>query len=246
MADMPPGLGLLGIWYIGLAYLALVIGVIVCIWIYTSANKKAVGATWPLALAVVGTVLMLPSCIIALSVLNWIVRDLNMVLNLGYLGLIGALAVLFAAFLYAMGIGVTQQFSPPLPTYRTQPQQPAPVATAAPAPRARPTERTKFIGEQAPPAAWLVPKAGSRAGQQLGLVRGVNTIGRSHKCNIALEDGSISGEHARIQFENGQFILYDLASLNGTFVNGQRVQKQLLMDGDEIKLGETVLVFKKV
>jgi pSer/pThr/pTyr-binding forkhead associated (FHA) protein len=95
------------------------------------------------------------------------------------------------------------------------------------------------------PAAWLVLKTGGQAGRQLSLKRGNNTIGRSHECDVVVEEGTVSGEHARIRFENGQFVIYDLASLNGTFVNGRRTQRQLLMDNDEIRLGQLRLVFKK-
>jgi hypothetical protein len=242
MVNVALAVGRLAIWYLGLVYVATLIGLFVCIWIYTSSNQKGVGATWPLALAVVGTVLILPSCLIALGLVG---TDVIMAANMCYIGILGLVAVLLAALLYAMGIGVAQPYQPPPQTYRETARS-APVASAAPAPRPRPTERTRFVGEQAPPAAWLVPKAGSRAGQQMGLARGSNLIGRGHKSNLVMEDPSVSGEHARIQYENGQFVIYDLASLNGTFVNGQRAQKQLLMDGDEIKLGETVLVFKKV
>jgi adenylate cyclase len=71
------------------------------------------------------------------------------------------------------------------------------------------------------------------------------TIGSdSMQCDVILSDRTVSGKHARVQREGKTFVLYDLASKNGTFLNGQRVQKMTLNDDDEIRLGQTVLVFK--
>ena len=135
-----------------------------------------------------------------------------------------------------------ERYRPRLKT--TERAAPPPPSAPPPTPRIEPTRR---VEERAPAMAWLVIKSGSRPGQQFGLTRGRNTIGRDGtRCDIVLDDGAVSAEHARINFENGQFVIYDLASLNGTFVNRQRVQRQLLMDGDLIRLGNTTLVFKKV
>jgi len=66
------------------------------------------------------------------------------------------------------------------------------------------------------------------------------TIGRDPDCDLVLpeEDTSISRQHARITLVDGQFILEDLDSANGTFVNGQQVSKKWqLVDGAEIQFG---------
>ncbi len=132
-----------------------------------------------------------------------------------------------------------QPLTPPEPT-----PPPVQLPTARAAPRIEPT---RLVEERPPAMAWLVVKSGARVGQQFGLIKGINTIGRDgSRCDIVLEDGAVSAEHARIRFENGQFVIYDLASLNGTFVNNRRVHRQILMDGDVIRLGNTTLVFKKV
>ena len=55
-----------------------------------------------------------------------------------------------------------------------------------------------------------------------------------------LDDSKVSAEHARIQMDHGQFVLYDLASTNHTYVNDQEIQKQVLRDGDQIKIGPNV------
>ena len=95
--------------------------------------------------------------------------------------------------------------------------------------------------------AWLAVKSGPRAGKQFGLTMGRSTIGRdATRCDIVLDDGAVSAEHAAVIFQNGQFVIHDLASLNGTFVNNMRVQRQSLLDGDVIRVGNTTFVYKKV
>lgn len=108
---------------------------------------------------------------------------------------------------------------------------------------------TRAIGEEGARAmAWLVVESGARVGQQFELsIKKRHTVGRDgSRCNIVLDDPGVSAEHARLQFENGRFVLYDLASTNGTFVNKRRIQKQSLMDGDVIQMGGTQMVFKEV
>lgn len=106
---------------------------------------------------------------------------------------------------------------------------------------------TMPIGMPPAPEGWLILRTGSRAGQQFGLKRGKNIIGRDpSRVDIIIDDETVSGEHALIQFEGGQFYIYDLASTNGTYVNNRRIQKQLLMDGDRIRLGAAEVIFKRI
>ncbi|MCA9994010.1 MAG: FHA domain-containing protein, partial [Anaerolineales bacterium] len=63
------------------------------------------------------------------------------------------------------------------------------------------------------------------------------TIGRGNSNAIVLNSNRISREHARLEVENGQPIVRDLASTNGTSVNGQRVTLSPLNDGDLIQIG---------
>ncbi len=73
------------------------------------------------------------------------------------------------------------------------------------------------------------------------LQEGVTTIGRSEQNDIAIADPEVSRRHARITFQNGAFLLEDLGSTNGTFVNGRRLNTPTpLKDGDIIYLGETI------
>ncbi len=120
----------------------------------------------------------------------------------------------------------------------TEPLTSGPTTPAAPKP-------TKPVEQPFTPVAWLVVRKGSRGGQ-FGLSAGTNLLGRdASKCSIVIDDDAVSREHAKIRFEGGRFWIYDLGSRNGTFVNRTRVQRQMLMDGDEIQVGDTLLVFKE-
>src|SRR5919201_655564 len=77
-------------------------------------------------------------------------------------------------------------------------------------------------------------------GQQAIELRPINSLGRHPNNSIQLLDKNVSKEHCILEQRDGQFILRDLGSLNGTYVNGERVRgEQLLRHGDEIALGST-------
>ena len=70
------------------------------------------------------------------------------------------------------------------------------------------------------------------------LSAGVNTIGREPSSTVCISDPSVSRGHARITVENGEAMLEDLASKNGTQVMGQIIKEPtVLKDGDEIEFG---------
>ena len=87
-------------------------------------------------------------------------------------------------------------------------------------------------------------------GPGMGLVYEVKTgaptsLGRAKVNDIVLnEDVAVSSEHCRIRPEDGTFVLHDLKSTNGTFVNDKRVSRQPLTEGDTIQVGETYLQFR--
>lgn len=70
-----------------------------------------------------------------------------------------------------------------------------------------------------------------------------NTLGRHPSNTMQLLDRIVSKEHCHIDWVDGRYVLSDLGSLNGTYVNGQRVKKHPLSNGDEVSLGATRLVY---
>src|SRR5580698_4766995 len=77
-------------------------------------------------------------------------------------------------------------------------------------------------------------------GQQAIDLRSTNSLGRHPNNSIQLLDKIVSKEHCIVEQRDGMFILRDLGSLNGTYINGERVRgEQLLRHGDEITLGST-------
>src|SRR5208282_1647798 len=77
-------------------------------------------------------------------------------------------------------------------------------------------------------------------GQQAIELRPINSLGRHPNNSIQLLDKIVSKEHCILEQREGIFILRDLGSLNGTYINGERVRgEQALKHGDEIALGST-------
>ena len=70
------------------------------------------------------------------------------------------------------------------------------------------------------------------------------TIGRSGENEIQLADPLASRHHARVEPRQGAYLLLDLGSANGTFVNGQCVQRHPLQDGDAIRIGSSRITFR--
>ena len=69
-------------------------------------------------------------------------------------------------------------------------------------------------------------------------------IGRAPGSGITISDGSVSSQHAKIRRTEEGFVLEDLKSRNGTFVNGERVdQPRLLLDGDLVRVGKIIMTF---
>jgi Protein of unknown function (DUF3662)/FHA domain len=70
-------------------------------------------------------------------------------------------------------------------------------------------------------------------------------LGRSRSSDIRVDDLNVSRRHAEIRQEGATYWLVDLDSMNGTVVNGKRVERERLRDGDKIVLGSTEIVFGK-
>ena len=70
-------------------------------------------------------------------------------------------------------------------------------------------------------------------------------IGRSRDCEIQLADANVSRRHAELRQEGASYWIVDLGSTNGMEVNGKRVKRAKLRDGDTITLGSTELTFER-
>jgi hypothetical protein len=92
---------------------------------------------------------------------------------------------------------------------------------------------------------WIVPMQGPQRGE-LFTLSPATTIGKDPACNIVLQDSFMSSRHAEIKAEAGIWVLKDLGSTNGTFVNDKRVDKQELVDNDMIMFGKCLVKFKSL
>jgi pSer/pThr/pTyr-binding forkhead associated (FHA) protein len=91
--------------------------------------------------------------------------------------------------------------------------------------------------------ALVVRSGGGRSGEVFALGPDRTTVGRSPDCDIFLDDVTVSRRHAVIADQGGRFVIEDLGSLNGTFLNRHRVEQAPLSDDDEVQIGKYRLVF---
>ncbi len=89
----------------------------------------------------------------------------------------------------------------------------------------------------------LVGTAGAISGKTFDIPGNV-TIGRSAENDIVIEDTSVSGNHARLKPADGGWVIEDLSSTNGVYVNGSKVKRNQLKDGDRVRLGKAELRFE--
>jgi Inner membrane component of T3SS, cytoplasmic domain len=97
-----------------------------------------------------------------------------------------------------------------------------------------------------PTLGWMVVKSGQGAGKEYKITGEITNIGREMSNEIVVQDDEVSRQHSRLRVEEGKFVIYDLGSANGTYVNDEQVQKAVLEDGDRVRVGVTELTFKKV
>ncbi len=123
-----------------------------------------------------------------------------------------------------------------------------PDAAAAPAAADDPMRKTIVMNRppQIGAVAWLVADRGTHKGQAHRIDGERSILGADATADIRIDDGHVSDRHASLRFDAGVFTLTDLDSTNGTRINGEAIQRQILADGDRIGLGESSWVFKCV
>ena len=118
--------------------------------------------------------------------------------------------------------------------------------------------RADFLADAEPPAqdqpvsgvdalpagsALLVVKRGPNAGSRFLLDRVSTSAGRHPDSDIFLDDVTVSRRHAEFRRQRDGFHVSDVGSLNGTYVNRDRIDEVLLQGGDEVQIGKFRLVF---
>jgi FHA domain/zinc-ribbon domain len=91
--------------------------------------------------------------------------------------------------------------------------------------------------------ALVVRAGGGRAGETFETVGLRTLIGRSPECHVFLDDVTVSRRHAEILHEGDQYVIRDLGSLNGTFVNRHRIESVALSADDEVQIGKYRMTF---
>jgi len=92
-------------------------------------------------------------------------------------------------------------------------------------------------------SALLVVQRGPNEGARFLLDQDVTTVGRHPNADIFLDDVTVSRRHAEFHRSGNSFTVKDLASLNGTYFNGGRIDNALLENGSEVQIGKFRLTF---
>jgi pSer/pThr/pTyr-binding forkhead associated (FHA) protein len=99
------------------------------------------------------------------------------------------------------------------------------------------------LGELPAGVGLLVVKRGPNVGSRFALDADIVRAGRHPESDIFLDDITVSRRHAEIVREGGRYVVRDVGSLNGTYLNRERVESAPLTDGDELQIGTFKLVF---
>jgi hypothetical protein len=217
------------------------------LWLWYNTSGRTDGSRWYWRLVLSALVaLTVPAVVLGAANLDATQQDLMQ--SLGWLAIACGSVALLGVIAYGVwGRPTEVAWAPEPELLEPDPMEAAgattvvvPDTVAQPA-AARPT---------APTGAYLFAKAGPDQGQQFPLGDAV-TIGRSSSCGIALQDSRVSGEHAQVKRAGASYVFLDLGSTNHSFllVEGQEQQlrsAQTLVDGDEIRMGQTILKFIQV
>jgi pSer/pThr/pTyr-binding forkhead associated (FHA) protein len=99
------------------------------------------------------------------------------------------------------------------------------------------------VGELPTEIGVLIVRAGAQAGARFALQEEITRLGRHPESEISLDDITVSRRHAVIERTDDGYVISDAGSLNGTYVNQERVERLLLRHGDELQIGKFRLVF---
>ncbi len=151
------------------------------------------------------------------------------------------LAVLWLFVIAAVGVVRTDLFDQPASPRRQRRAAKQGARRAPPPPRPpRPTGRSRNAARQ------LVVTGGSLAGTTITLADQQITIGRASDATLVLTDDYASTRHARLFPQNGEWIVEDLGSTNGTYLDRQKVTHPTLIQlGVPIRIGKTVLELRR-
>lgn len=99
------------------------------------------------------------------------------------------------------------------------------------------------LGDMPVDGGLLIAVRGPIAGARLALTKDTTTAGRHPKSDLFLDDITVSRRHAEFVRTGEGFVLRDAGSLNGTYLNGERVEEAPLANGDEVQIGRYKLAF---
>jgi len=153
---------------------------------------------------------------------------------------IGFLAVLWLFVIAAVGVVRTDLFGQVTQRRRRTTSPMRQPAMRAPKEPARPPRAARAIPQH------LLVTAGSLAGTSLGLTDQQITIGRADDATLVLADDYASTRHARLFPQDGQWLVEDLGSTNGTYLDRQKVTEPTPVPiGVPIRIGKTVLELRR-
>ena len=92
-------------------------------------------------------------------------------------------------------------------------------------------------------SALLIVQRGPNQGSRFLLDQDVTSVGRHPNADIFLDDVTVSRRHSEFRRHGNKFMIHDLASLNGTYFDGVRIDSALLDDGAEVQIGKFKLTF---
>lgn len=91
--------------------------------------------------------------------------------------------------------------------------------------------------------AKLILKFEAAVLKEIPLQKATISVGRAPGNDVVIDNLAVSGHHARLLLDQDHYVVEDMSSLNGTFVNNQRIRRSQLKDGDEIMIGKHSLVY---